>query len=171
MKKMMMTALVAGVLAATVNGAYAQSALAFSAGVRARADLSVTRPDPVMNEGGVKALRHFHAAFGGVSGVQWSAVVGGYMAQFANEGVVTRVFYDAGGNWRHTIRYYDGKKLSAGVRSLVRSVYYDYAILSVEEVKLVDKTVYLVNIEGDKKGMTIRVCEDEMEVEKEYCLL
>jgi hypothetical protein len=179
MKKMMMAALVAGVLAATSHSASAQSSTtpslnmtAWNGGGHGNHTLSPAY-GPVMGNSDIsaKALRHFSEAFAGVTGVRWSVVVSGYMAQFAIDGVVTRDFYDAKGNWRHTIKYYDGKKLASGVSSMVRSVYYDYAILSVQEIKLADKTVYLVNIEGDKKGKTIRVCGDEMEPLNEYDVL
>lgn len=176
MNKIMITALVAGVLAVSANGASAQSSNGLTTNMTAlNEDHYATRSilpayGPVAHASGIsaKALRHFSEAFAGVTGVQWSVVVSGYMAQFTANGVVTRDFYDAKGNWRYTIKYYDGKQLTAGVASTVRSVYYDYAILSVQEVVLANKTIYLVNIEGDKKLKTIRVCNDEVEVMNEY---
>jgi hypothetical protein len=177
MNKMMMAAMVAGVLA--VTGASAQSSTALSPNMTAlnggdhRGRTLAAAYGPVTSNSDIsaKAIRHFNEAFAGVTGVRWSIVISGYMAQFSIDGVVTRDFYDTKGNWRHTIKYYDGKKLATGIRSLVRSVYYDYAILSVQEIKLSDKIVYLVNIEGDKKGKTIRVCDDEMEVLNDYDML
>jgi hypothetical protein len=77
---------------------------------------------------------------------------------------VSRDFYDKKGRLLFTIDYYGEKGLPATVRSLVRSVYYDYTIRTVEEVKFAAGHVYLVDMQDDTTIKTVRVADGEMEV-------
>jgi hypothetical protein len=47
---------------------------------------------------------------------------------------------------------------------MVKTVYYDYAILGAEEVLVDNKSIFLVHIKFDKYSKTIRIDEDSMEV-------
>lgn len=92
-----------------------------------------------------------------------AALAGGYSRATFGAKVVTRDFYNKKGNRLFTIAYYDEKGLPAAVRSLVKSVYYDYTIVTVEEVRLPERKVYLVDLQDDTSIKTVRVADDEME--------
>lgn len=77
---------------------------------------------------------------------------------------LTRAFHDKKGNLLFTIDYYGEKGLPAEVRRLVKSEFYQYTILTVEEVKSPDMHVYLVDIEDDTTIKTVRVADGETEV-------
>jgi hypothetical protein len=76
----------------------------------------------------------------------------------------TREFFDKKGRHLYSISYYGEKELPAAVREQVKPVYYDYTILSVEEVKLADHSVYFINMEDETTLKTLRVDDDEMTV-------
>jgi hypothetical protein len=78
----------------------------------------------------------------------------------------TRVFFDKKGHARYTIAYYGEKELPADVRAIVKPVYYDYQILSVEEVKLNGKSIYLIDLQDSSTLKTVRVADGEMELVK-----
>lgn len=76
----------------------------------------------------------------------------------------TRAFYDNKGRIRFTVDYYTEKELPREVKAIVKPVYYDYAILSVQEVKLQGKSIYLIDMQDTDRLKTIRVADGEMEV-------
>jgi hypothetical protein len=75
----------------------------------------------------------------------------------------TREFTDKKGHHLYSISYYGEKDLPAGVRSLVKPVYYDFAIVTVEEVKLPGKSIYFVDMQDSSTIKTVRVADGEME--------
>jgi hypothetical protein len=79
----------------------------------------------------------------------------------------TRDFFDKKGRHLFTIAYYDEKGLPAEVRAIVKPVYYDYAIKSVEEIRLVDRKIYLIDMQDSTQVKTVRVADGEMEVVRE----
>ncbi len=115
-----------------------------------------------------KAIMHFNTTYKNVSDVQWSVVPDGYMVFFSAQGNTNRVFYGKHGNWKFSVSYYGENKLPKEIRSQVKSVYYDFAIKSVQEINLTGKTVYLVYIEGDNSSKQLKLSDGEMEVVKDF---
>ena len=76
----------------------------------------------------------------------------------------TRAFYDKKGRVRFTISYYGEKELPREVRAIVKPEYYDYAILTVQEVRTNGKSIYLIDMEDSTTIKTIRVEDGEMEL-------
>lgn len=77
---------------------------------------------------------------------------------------MTRAFYDKKGKLRFTIDYYGEKQLPAEVRSIVKPVYYDYAILLIQEVKMNGKSIYVIDLQDSTTIKTVRVADGEMEL-------
>ncbi len=115
-----------------------------------------------------KAMMHFNAQYKNAVDAQWSVVHDGYVVYFSNQGNTNRAFYDKCGNWKFSISYYEENKLPKEIRSQVKSVYYDFAIRSVQEIKLSDKTVYIIYIEGDGGSKELKLYDGEMEVVKNF---
>jgi len=82
----------------------------------------------------------------------------------AGEKVVTHNFYNKKGRLLYTIDYYGEKGLPVAVRTTVKSEYYDYSIISVEEVKVQGRHIYLVDMEDAATIKTVRVEDGEMEL-------
>lgn len=89
---------------------------------------------------------------------------GGYSQLTKTGTIVTREFFNRHGKRLYSISYYGEKELPAGIRVQVRSVYFDYTIQTVEEVRVADKKIYLIDIRDDKTLKTVRYCEGDMDV-------
>jgi hypothetical protein len=74
----------------------------------------------------------------------------------------TREFFDKKGRHLYTIAYYGEKELPAAVLSIVKPVYYDYAILTVEELKLEGRSIYFVDMQDKTHIKTVEVSDGEM---------
>jgi hypothetical protein len=116
----------------------------------------------------LKALRNFNQKFKNVTSEKWYEMPDGYRATFASDGIRNRLDYDKNGNWLHTIRYYDEKKLPVEVRRLVVTSYLDYNIRSVEEIEAPRTPLfYVIHLEGQAQWINIKVADNEIyEIEK-----
>jgi len=111
-----------------------------------------------------RALKDFQKNFGNVNNATWyEGKNGGYIAKFVNADVRTIVAYNPRGSWGYTIHYYGENKLPGDVRKIVRSTYYDYAIIGIAEVHFDEETVYMIYLQDESHFKTVRVYNDEME--------
>ena len=94
--------------------------------------------------------------------VAWFEAADGLRAQFTNDGIQTKVFYDLKGRWIANVRAYQEDKLPKDIRHGIKSIYYDYSIFHVQEITVSDKTAYLVKMEDKNSIKTIRVAGGEM---------
>ena len=133
----------------------------------ARANLAMTNETDTVNINS-RAARDFSERFEDADKADWLETKEGIAAEFVNDGVDTRVFYDHRGRWFSTIRIYGQYGLPQEVRKQVRSTYYDYNIYMVVEVTVGDKIAYLVKIQDDETMKTIRVLDGEMDVYDEF---
>jgi hypothetical protein len=115
-----------------------------------------------------KAVRNFRKTFKNVSNEKWYEMPDGYRVNFTAKDIRCRLDYDKNGNWMHTIRYYDEKKLPVEVRRLVVSNYLDYHIRTVEEIEAPRNVIfYVVHLEGETNWINIKVSDNEInELEK-----
>jgi hypothetical protein len=109
-----------------------------------------------------KALKNFSKTYKKAADAGWFVIKDGYLAQFKQDGITTKVFYDPKGRWVGNLRCYFEDKLPRDIRHLVKSHYYDYNIFYVQEVTVGNATVYLVKIEDKTSFKTIRVQDGEM---------
>jgi len=109
------------------------------------------------------ALKDFNKSFKNVTGEQWYAVSDGFVANFNQEGIETKVAYDQKGKWHCTVRTLTESQLPSDVRDLVKSRYYDYDILVVYEIKH-DNTAYIMKMENGTNLKMIRVVDGEIEI-------
>lgn len=113
----------------------------------------------------IKAVRSFKNTWQYVDNESWYAIPDGYRARFTEDHVLYLVSYNKKGKWLSTIRQYDETKLDRTVRAQVKSVYYDYNILLIEEIEQPLKPLtYIVHMEDKTSFKNIRVCDREMEV-------
>jgi hypothetical protein len=115
-----------------------------------------------------KAVRNFDKPFKNVIDEKWYVMPDGYRVNFTAKDVRFRLDYDKKGNWLHTIRYYDEKKLPVEIRRLVVSSYLDYSIRTVEEIEAPhDVKFYVIHLEGEIDWINIKVSDNEIiELEK-----
>jgi len=140
---------------ALVNNAYAQNAQ------NEQMATEIKIPVDVINS---KAVRGFSKEFKHASDEAWFVTDDGFVVKFKQDGVETRADYNKKGNWLHTIRTYDENKLQPDIRHLVKSSYYDYNILQVQEIeKPSDTFTYIVHLEGKTKLINLRISNEDME--------
>ena len=124
---------------------------------------TVAEPATIPTYVSTKAVRSFKKAFKTVNDEKWYEMPDGYRANFTLNGVRHRMDYDKQGNWLHTIRYYDEKKLPTEVRRLVASTYLDYSVTLVEEIETSDNKIsYVIHLEGETKWINIKVADQEI---------
>ena len=130
---------------------------------------------------GHRAVKDFQKRFKEVAHADWNKTFdGGYIACFEKDAAKTMVAYDDKGKWHHTIRRYSEKELPEDVRKMVKSIYHDYNIFSVAEVKMAkgiyhdynisvangsyeDQLVYFVYVQDETTYKTIRVSAYDMQ--------
>jgi len=115
-----------------------------------------------------KALRHFIKSFQQAEDVHWYNVDDGVMAYFVQDGIKTRADYTLKGAWLHTLRSYPEKLLPKDVRIQVKYAFIDYDITWVNEITTPREIIYMVHIEDATGFKTIRLCNGELEIAKEF---
>ena len=112
----------------------------------------------------IKAVRSFKTTWQHVDNESWYKVPDGYRARFTQDGALYLITYNKRGNWLNTMRQYDETMLDREVRSEVKTVYYDYSIMLVEEIDLPMKPLtYIIHMEDKTTFLNIRICNREME--------
>jgi hypothetical protein len=113
----------------------------------------------------IKAVRCFKNTWPHVDNETWNEFPDGYRARFTEDGVLYVVTFNKKGKWLQTRRQYDETKLERDVRAQVKSVYYDYNILLIEEVERSMKPLtYIIYMEDPVSFKNLRIMEREMEV-------
>ena len=110
-----------------------------------------------------KAVKDFTRNFKKAGHADWFIIKYGYLAEFEENGIKTKVYYNPKGAWIGNIRSYGEDKLPRNIRHFVRSTYYDYKINYVQEVTVDRNTAYLVKIEDGTFFKTLRIQDGEME--------
>ncbi len=115
-----------------------------------------------------KAIRGFNKDFKNAESVKWFKIKDGFVSYCRINGNKNKVFYNEKGNWTGNIVYYNDKTMPRELRSMIRSIYYDYAITQVEEVHSADKKIFQVHLEDEKSWKLITVAEGEITLVTEY---
>ena len=113
----------------------------------------------------IKAVRNFKNTWQHVDNETWYEIPGGYRARFIADRVLYHVTYTKNGKWLHTMRQYDETKLEKEIRAQVKSVYYDYQILLIEEIEQgLKPLIYIIHMEDPVSFKNIQIRDREMEV-------
>ncbi|HZI54604.1 MAG TPA: hypothetical protein VFD56_12900 [Chitinophagaceae bacterium] len=123
----------------------------------------------VWNEIKTNAIRNFTRDYKNVSNAKWYISGNGFFVVFfASEDISTWVYYNKKGDYERMIRSYKEEKLTAEVRHLVKSTYYDFTIYYVTEVNTDKKIEYHIKMADKTSWKTIKVVDGEMEITEEY---
>jgi hypothetical protein len=168
-----------GINAVTGNGCYAQNSWKgtepdfdknFLPSVRNLAILS--NPDIKgayllnRNEVSIRAVRDFLDRFEMIKTALWFSIPeGGMEAYFVQDGFGDRVIYDKNGRWKYSLITYGENKFARDLRAIVKSVYFDFNILLVQELNCVTGTEYIVFLEDRS---IIRIVKLNREKEMEF---
>ena len=120
-----------------------------------------------MNEASVhiKAVRHFRKHYKALPEGIWSGGKNGYTLRFLQGPVLTTLRYTRSGQLIHSLKRYNESSMPTPLRSMVKPVYYDYSIVSVQELAkdLQALPVYYVHVQQGLKYKIVRVYRNEME--------
>jgi putative component of toxin-antitoxin plasmid stabilization module len=121
------------------------------------------------NEINIRAVRDFLNRFDKVDDALWFAGSNeGLEAYFIKDGFGDRVLYDKYGNWLMSLITSHEEKLPRNIRYLVKSTYYDFDIILVEELRIREGAEYIVYLEDKFNIKIVKVNNgDEMEVLQE----
>ena len=108
-----------------------------------------------------KAVKSFSKSYK-KSHATWFAIPDGFVAIFSENGIKTKVYYDNKGRLIGDIQTYQEDKLPKEIRHQVKSTYYDFNIMVVNELTVGSEKVYLVKIEDKTSFMTLRLQNGEM---------
>lgn len=109
-----------------------------------------------------KTQKSFYNFFKGAT-PSWSEVDKNFLATFELEGRNARALFTESGYPLYTIIRGKEKDLPSIVRNIIRSTYYDFAIGTVNEVRVDDKTAWFVNLQSDKELIVVRVLDNELD--------
>jgi len=112
-----------------------------------------------------KAVRDFTRTFNNVSGESWSSSSNGYVVTFTLHEINYMIFYDQTGDKLYTIRNYHEAKLPQEIKHLVKRVYRDYDIKSVQEVAndFGTTSAYFIHLEGTAEWITARIANGHID--------
>ena len=118
-----------------------------------------------------KAIRNFAKTYGTRNNEGWTQIKDGFIARFISDGIDTKIYYDQKGNWIASIKYYNEDKLRHDVRHVVKSTYYDYAIVGIQEIEGIESNgvpTYVIDVENKSEIKLLRVYAENMEVFKQF---
>jgi len=116
----------------------------------------------------INIRKKFQKQFSNVKPESWIKTNDGYAIRFNTNSIDNLVFYDVKANNKGQVRYYKSDYLPVDIRFQVESVYFNYDILSIQEIILDKSITYLIAIEAKNDWKIIRVSEAGMDVYKQY---
>ena len=121
------------------------------------------------NEINLRALRDFMSRFEEVDHAFWFSMPnGGFESYFVRDGYGDRVLYDIKGNWLYSLINYSEDKLARNIRSTVKSAYFDFNIVLVEEVQRTEGIEYIITMEDRNEILVVKMNrEGDLEVLQE----
>ncbi len=124
-----------------------------------------TITDPVVSP---KTLNSFAGMFKGAANARWFELDNKFLVKFNKDGRETTALFSKKGKHIYTISYGSEKHLPADVRYRIKSSYFDHEITFVIEVNSLGKTAWLAKLEDEKRMITVKVVDDEMEETENY---
>jgi hypothetical protein len=122
------------------------------------------------NEINIWAVRDFVNRFEEVENVLWFAIPkGGYEAYFVRDGYGDRIIYDKSGGWQQSLITFDEDKCPRDIRAAVKSLFFDFDIIIVEEVDNREGAEFIFYLQDKSSFRIVRVSkENEVELLQEF---
>jgi hypothetical protein len=115
----------------------------------------------------IRAVRDFKKRNPEVSDAIWTGSDKGFNARFLEDEAYTTITYSQAGRWKQSMKRYSEPRLPKEIRSRVKSIYYDYAILMVSEMQwdLTQEPVYYVHMQSGYNYKIVAVASEITEVQ------
>ena len=123
-----------------------------------------------LNMANTKAFKNFRKQYK-VNNEKWVLGTDCIIPNYKLDGVNHFVYYDKKGHWAACVKAYNEDKMPRDIRKMIKQEYYDYKILTAQEVETYQShsgPTYIVTIEDNKNVKLIRIEDGEMDVYKEF---
>ena len=117
----------------------------------------------------LKLLSHFNSNFKNIDRPLWRVANEGIVVKFIKDETPHFVYYTVNGEWKHTLRSYNGETLPMAVSKLVHAKFRHYAISCTEEIVFSDSEsrTYIVHLRKGNKYKEVFIENDEIIVMNE----
>jgi hypothetical protein len=105
----------------------------------------------------------FKKAFPDAEDLSWYKYDKEYLAKFIIKDMNHNTLYRKNGVMKYDISYGYETNLPEKIKEMVMGVYDNYKITRAINVKVTDRNIWVVKLEGMKKYLTVRVENDEMD--------
>ena len=113
--------------------------------------------------------KSFKKAFPDAEDLSWYKYDKEYLAKFITKDMNHNTRFRQNGVMKYDISYGYEHNLPEKIKEMVNKVYDNYKITRVINIKVTERNIWMVKMEGMKKYLTVRVEDDEMdEVESFY---
>lgn len=110
----------------------------------------------------MKVVRSFRANYPEVSGEKWRLSNGQFIVSFFVGVVQYKIVYTKDGSLVYSLKMYEETDLPKRIRAMVKSIYYDYDIKTVQELSRKGKVVFFIQMRDAYKWKSVQVCEGEL---------
>jgi hypothetical protein len=131
-------------------------------------EIALDAPAKSASKADQKALKNFDRQFKSKANVKWHIGIETITASTIRDGKQVTVVYDKKGRWLRNMYSYDESKLPRDVRHTVKSVYYDFAITTVQEIREGMDTFYVIHLEDKTDYKQVCVYEGEIHMIREF---
>jgi hypothetical protein len=115
-----------------------------------------------------KIEKKFAGDFAGVTDQSWSMAGKNFHCSFHIHGNPSTALFTKNGSLVYFVMHGNEKDLPSDVRKIVKSEYFDYAIIKAVEVKQNKEEIWIVNLKENLDHITVRVADGEMEVVERF---
>ncbi len=122
---------------------------------------------PYINNVNGKVLKSFYRSFGDQPGAKWFQSGKGYTVFFKDSFMSANIYFKRNGTIEYRIYTYSEDILANSVRHIVKTHFYDYAIILVTEVHKNESKSFFVKVEDNTTIKTVKVEGEEWEVVEE----
>ena len=109
---------------------------------------------------GSKLVKLFNTTFPNAKDVQWKDDKAGFFVSFTQNGNYNKVFYNTGGNFVYSIKYYSGDELPTNIIVAMNKAYGETKILGVTEVTTENSIIYNIKLTKKDKLYCLNVLPD-----------
>ena len=115
-----------------------------------------------------KAYKNFRRSHPSVTNETWRSNNGYSFVSFAQGDVKNKIAYTPDGRVDYSLKMYKESNLPERIRTVVKSIYYDYTISDAQELKVNSQTIFLVKVNNANAWKTIRLSNGDVEEIESY---
>ena len=110
----------------------------------------------------------FDKDFKNATKAKWYEVDKNYLVKFINDDMENNALYKKNGSMVYHVSYGYEKNLEGDVKDMVQSAYPQYKITRAMRVRMENRDVWVLNLEGTKRWILVRIEEGQLEEVKNF---